>query len=226
MPDTRTRRGVRGITTIALTAMVAWAQAVTATDTTSATPPALPTATPSLCAAAARTDCRTSGTSKLIITDHDADGRDQVVFEWAGGTISPSDLGRPDVETDYALCAYDTMRALLVHATAPAGSTCHRRPCWKRSARGFRYGERRPYEPDGVKKVLLSSSADPTRGKLKFVLQGEQINGPGSQLPLLPMGSAGIIAQVVNGLGTCWETGFSGAEIRTNDRDTFKAVRR
>ncbi len=198
------------------------AEAATDTPTDSATP------LPGLCGATPRPGCRPSRTSTLLVSDEKVDIRDRVLFEYAGGDAAVEELGRPDRDTDYALCIYDATPAIVLSATVPAGATCRRRPCWRKVSRGFRYGDRRPYHADGAKKVLLKGGVDAVRTKLKFVLQGDRIGGSPSEMPMLPLADgATLVVQVVNGAGICWEGSFTGERIRVNaKRTSLKATQR
>jgi hypothetical protein len=103
-------------------------------------------------------------------------------------------------------------------AELPAGGMCGNRPCWKtlgKEGKGFAYRDR-DAASDGLEKVLMLTGDE---GRSKIIVKGR---GPDLQLPTLPLASyEGLIVQLVNGNGRCWESRYS-APARKNDTGKFK----
>lgn len=161
------------------------------------------------------------GKSSFSVVDKSNDSGDSAKLKWVkGAATSFAELGDPTAATAYGLCVYDNTAGvprLRLRAIAPAGILCGTKPCWKvRPGKGFGY--RNPAAtPDGMKVLTVSAGAD---GKAKV---GLTAGGGPLETPVLPLSLAGggVIAQIVNGDGGCWEATFSAPT--KNDEVQFKA---
>ena len=181
------------------------------TTTTSTTVPG--------CSPSPRLGCQTAlgQRSRLVLKNVPADGiRNKLSWSWVGREPVPiSDFGDPAADTtDYTLCLYDR-GVLRQQATAPAGGTCRKAPCWKRTPSGFTYAD--PLlDPDGLKKIVLTAGA--VAGKARITVKGK-----GANLGLaLPLG-APVRVQLVHsgGAPSCWDATFSTST--GNHGDSFNA---
>ncbi len=182
----------------------------TATSTATATPTIGPN-----CSALPLTNCKVSTASRrarLLVKNKADPKRNKLLFELRKGeeTLLP-ELGDPIGTDTTALCIYDTTGAtpnLTVQIEIPPGGTCDGNPCWKQTAKGFKY-----VDPDstiaGTRKILLNK-ARPGRGRVLF-----KANGPNSNVTLPFTQDPEIIVQLKVENGTCWESRFSTNAINT-----------
>ena len=154
--------------------------------------------------------CQPAAAKKAAL--HLANGK--LSWKWqTSGVLSTSDFGNPPTTTDYLLCFYDGSGRRL-SATAPAGRTCGKKPCWRTLGGGFSYKDKTG-TPDGLMKLLLKSG-DAGRGKI--AVKG---GGANLRLPALPL-TTPVRAQLAqSGGSTCWEATYSSA--RTNTASAFNA---
>ncbi len=150
--------------------------------------------------------CRASvvaGKSSLLVNDRSPDTKDQLRWRWADGAATTlAELGDPTTSDHYDLCLYDAngLRASMV---IPAGGTCGGKPCWKATAKRFRY-QNPSGSPRGITKLQLTSGAD---GKASI-----KVDGKGDLLPLpgLDTLSGSLQLQIRNRTsGLCWGTTFT-----------------
>jgi hypothetical protein len=151
-----------------------------------------------------------------------SDGRGaQLSWRWRkGAATTAAALGDPGT-TSYALCVFDesptlAQSTLVMFASAPAGEACsprpHRRPCWKKSARGvlsYRDPDRTP-----IAAIRLKPGAD---GHAEATVTGA---GPRLRLPSLPT-DLPLRVQLQSSAGQCWEATHSDA-VR-NDAVRFRS---
>jgi 6-phosphogluconolactonase (cycloisomerase 2 family) len=135
--------------------------------------------------------------TSLLLKDQRNDGKDQLVWKWAGLGIDVAQFGDPLTATDYTFCLYDD-QGLLLSAAAPAGRLCDGKPCWTARRDGFRYRDR-DKGLDGLAEVTLAAEDD---GHARITVVGR---GPNLGLPSLPLADDTFVAQLVAGNGACFE---------------------
>jgi hypothetical protein len=171
------------------------------------------------CDPAPRTDCSAPAESSLVMKQG---SKNKLTWKWLKGSpLDSGDFGQPAAGfTHYVLCVYrdGLSPTLAMPAELPAGGMCGNRPCWKtlgKEGKGFAYRDR-DAASDGLEKVLMLTGEE---GRSKIIVKGR---GPDLQLPTLPLASyEGLIVQLVNGNGRCWESRYS-APARKNDTGKFK----
>lgn len=184
----------------------------TASATSTPTPTPTTTATPpiAVCNAMPDTGCRKPtqpGKASVLLKDRSPDNRDLVGWKWSRGAATlKSDFGDPLTTTDYALCVYDLAAGtptLKLSAQIPAGGTCGARPCWQDAKRGFRYVDKAG-SADGIVALSLKEGFEGTAQVAAIGL------GLGVDMPTLPLQQdPGVIVQLRNDLGLCWDAEFS-----------------
>jgi len=155
--------------------------------------------------------------SQLQFRDKTPDKGDLAAWKWLKGDATAlAAFGSPLTTTSYALCVYgDTPESLLFETNAPAGGTCHGRPCWRAvSTKGFKYADR-DATPDGNMMTLLKAG---DAGKASATVKGK---GGNLALPPLPL-PLPVRAQLRASTGACWEADFSAAGVKVNDATQFK----
>jgi hypothetical protein len=149
------------------------------------------------------------GGSSLALVDK-TPGAGAIGWRWAKGAVTTiGELGDPMTATAYALCVWDEtagVPSLAFGTQVPAGGTCGTRACWTRTPTGVKYANR-DGTPDGV--TNLTVGADLVAGKPKVKLKAKGAHVPSLGLPLAQ--DPRVIAQLVNGIGTCWEARYSTA---------------
>jgi hypothetical protein len=162
------------------------------------------TAEPIGCDAAPRSGC-TSGAASLTIGVAAKGALDRLV--WRAAASGGPALADPTATATYALCLYDGTGNLVGSALAPAGTTCGRKPCWSATSSGFRYADARR-AATGVRRISLGTSA---RGTIASVDAG----GVRAGVPVLPLATMPLTAQLVGTDGACWTSGFPTAKKST-----------
>ncbi|HXC50972.1 MAG TPA: penicillin acylase family protein [Candidatus Limnocylindrales bacterium] len=160
-------------------------------------------------------DCATfdaPATSRLSIRDDDEDRS----LKWRlakGPAIDAGDFGSPDSTTSYELCMYDSSSRLIGHASMRAGDACGGKPCWTRTARGFRYKDAAAAH-DGVVRIALQGG---DAGSSKIQLQAA---GPAADPPSLPVAEADfpLTVELLNSAGHCWQSSYASALRSTAER--------
>ncbi len=163
--------------------------------------------------------CRTpavGGRGLLLLRSAAAPARNALVWDWArGAATTKADFGDPVTSDGYALCAYDG-GALVMRATAPAGSACPGRTGWRSTPSGFRYRSR-ARTPDGLRGVVLKQGAD---GRARVVVKGKGALVP---LPDLARVTSPVTVQLRrSGNGPCWGAQYGFPPAIRADATTFK----
>ena len=148
---------------------------------------------------------------------------DSFAWRWTGGSvIPPTDFGRPDVDTGYAICVYSSpipgptpgtsIAPLVFAATVPGNPFCSKEPCWKSTRDGgWRYRDRVGFN-DGVTRIDLTHDRD---GDARIVVKSDTA-------AVLPLPAAPIVQlQATN--GACWAEFFRPDEVLRNDFERFRA---
>ncbi len=138
---------------------------------------------------------------------------DRLTWRWRrGAATSSAELGRPDIDTGYALCLYDETAGVpqrKLRLTMPAG------PGWKATARGFKH--RATGLPQGSRLAVEVKSGE--QGRAQASVTGR---GPALGLPGLPFAQQDALrVQLLDGQA-CWEADFGTS--RQNQTDRFLAV--
>lgn len=169
----------------------------------------------SVCGAAPALGCKAAlpGKSALTLTENGA--KDVLRWTWKGLDEVPAGLfGSPTTDGDQTICVYDADGAQLA-ATAPAGGTCGKNPCWKSlpNGKGFRYASK-DRTPQGIGALLLGAGA---AGKAKIVASagGSALTAPAGPLTLP------VVVQLRSAQGGCFEARFGTAS--SNAGGKFKA---
>jgi photosystem II stability/assembly factor-like uncharacterized protein len=172
-----------------------------------------------LCSTLPLTGCRLSvqsGKSVLTLKDKTKNKKDTVLWKWLKGeALDITDYGNPVTSDDYSLCIYDESGSprLLLGATAPAGRTCGKQPCWKTpTKKSFKYKNALRTD-DGIDTTTLTAG---TAGKAQTVVS---LQGIGVLMPTLPLPMPLHVQLQSN--GKCWDTHFS--TVRKNLPDQFDA---
>ena len=99
----------------------------------------------------------TPGASKLRLSDKTTDTSDALDWKWTRGAATTfADLGTPPTGTDYLLCIYDDVRALVLSALAPADLSCSGTRCSSVTSTSLKYKDKAA-TPDGC--LLYTSDA-------------------------------------------------------------------
>jgi CSLREA domain-containing protein len=118
------------------------------------------------------------------------------------------DFGDPVTTSGYDLCLYEDAGSVVkLRAAVPAGGTCDGAPCWRATAKGFRF-RAGSVAPDGVKAVLLVGG---TAGHAKIKVIGRGAALPVGDLPVVPTVRMRLVRPDAS---RCW-----GAELPTLRRN-------
>ena len=174
-----------------------------------------------LCSALPLTTCRLSiqsNKSVLTVKDKGNNKKDTVLWKWLKGeALNVTDFGSPLTADNYSLCIYDESGAtpqLLLGATAPAGRTCGKNPCWKTPTKKSIKFKNALRTDDGIDTITLTAGA---AGKAQTVVS---MQGIALKMPHLPL-NVPLRAQLQASNGQCWDTHFS--TFRKNLSDQFDA---
>lgn len=177
--------------------------------------PVVPGGESSVCGTAPLTGCRVAGAARLLVKNAPAANADRLQWKWLqGAATSVADFGTPAASTSYALCVYDGQGSLLASLAAPAGGTCHGKPCWRSTAKGYRYDDK-DRTPDGVQRVDLKAGAT---GKAQVAVRAQ---GASFTPPSLPISSLPVTVQLRSSSGTCFESVHSN--VLADTATQFKA---
>jgi photosystem II stability/assembly factor-like uncharacterized protein len=166
-----------------------------------------------------------AGKSTLAFQNLDP-ARPKLTWKWRKGeATSPAEFGNPVAAgaSDYTVCGFDRSGpagsyAPFLTVRAPAGGTCHGKPCWGISGLTFKYKYKdRDRTPDGGDTLSLTPGG-PGEAKIAAVARG----------PNLTLPSAALVPDVRVQVrrdddSTCWEARYSGT-IVTNTPGMFKAT--
>lgn len=149
--------------------------------------------------------CGAADRGSLRVHDDVRDLRDRLQSRLEVSGVDPLAFGDPRTTTSWDVCVFpeygfgEPLAALRV----PAGGTCGGRPCWRPTARGYRYRDGSAAN-DGVKSLTLQGGA--TGG---LDVRG---GGPGLELGTLPAVFP-LVVQVKGSDGQCWEAPFFDADV-------------
>jgi hypothetical protein len=157
--------------------------------------------------------------STIVLKDRLPDTHDLLTWKWTKGEATlKADFGDPLMTTSYALCVYDETTGtptLKLAADIPAGGTCAGKPCWRETARGFKYSNKGA-TPDGVVFLALKEGLE---GLAQITLKGAGIN---LQMPSLPLDQdPAATVQLKNDAGICWDADYTAPAI-TNEQVQFR----
>ncbi|MCX8071016.1 MAG: hypothetical protein N3C12_01005 [Candidatus Binatia bacterium] len=192
----------------------------TPTHTPTITPTPTPTATPSYayCEAGPSSGCLSAGAGTLRIQDAVNDNRDSLTWVFRKGpALSQSAFGDPVMgSTSYALCIYNGTTLVMEARVGPSALA------WKAIKNGYRYRDRAGLV-DGYRRLVLKGGV---AGRSRLVARLA-----GSPVPLLTPVSptqfldatAGVIVQLRQSGGGCYETTFTPSTVRKNLGNKFVA---
>jgi glucose/arabinose dehydrogenase len=153
-----------------------------------------------------------AATLKLRQAPGDA-SRNRLVWKWIAGALpSPEEFGDPvGGGTAYRLCAYGSDDEQLL--TPGVGA----RSGWRvLSEAGYRFANPEATR-DGLTRVTLKTEAAGSR----IIVKGK---GAHLNLPALPLAEGtGVVAQLINGTGSCWEAVYPAASVKRDQDTLFKA---
>jgi len=187
-------------------------------------PTATPTPRPGDCDPVPRGACAGLGARDSVLTIRNGRAT-ELSWRWTGGTVAPpTDFGRPDFDTGYAVCVYAApipgptpgapIAPLVFQATVPANAYCNGVPCWKPTRTGGWLYRNRVGQHDGVTRIALGHDRDGGAGIVVKVRKGDPASLP---LPTAPI----VELQATN--GTCWSEVFEHDEVVRNDFKRFRA---
>jgi hypothetical protein len=176
----------------------------------------LPTVTPIVCSALPVAGCRkpiAAGASTIQLKANANPNKKGLTWKWTKGAATTlADFGDPTAVTDYVVCAYDETAgttSLVMNAAAPAGSN------WVPTSAGFKFASH-TLTPNGLKQIILQQGV---AGKAKITVSGK---GANLGLPTLPLKQdPGIVVQLQNSAGVCWEADYS-TPAKPNNSASFK----
>ncbi len=158
------------------------------------------------------------GSSKLQIVDG-ADPADRSFrWKWSRGDLADLyDVGQS--VQDFGLCVFDS-NGLIARFDAPAGPRCLgdvTEDCWKFAGnRSWKYQYRnKSGSPTGLTSLVLKGN-DVSRFGISLSASGDNL-----VLPSLPLTNLPLRVQLVNEIGTCWDTVYSQPKETTDT--SFKA---
>jgi hypothetical protein len=167
------------------------------------------------CGAAPLAGCRTAGASRILVNDKASSNADRLQWKWyKGAATTAADLGTPQTTTSYALCLYDGRDQLLTTLRAPAAGDCHGKPCWRATAKGFRYDDK-DRTPDGIQRLDLKTG--PT-GKAQVQVSAK---GVSFHPPALPISNVPVTVQLRSSAGQCWQS--TTTSVLADTTTQFKA---
>lgn len=142
------------------------------------------------------------------------DTKDRVQWKWSKGAATTKvELGDPLTDERYDLCIYagGTLRS---STRVLAGGICGDGPCWKESAKGYKYKSKVP-GPEGVS-ALAVTSGEPGKARLLLKGAGTNLEMPGNL-------SGVVTVQLKASSGFCWQASYS-EPFKKNDGVSFVAV--
>lgn len=172
------------------------------------------------CPPAPRLGCRAASVAGKGSLDVRAGTKPAVTWQWKEGDQGPlSELGSPASTTGYRFCLYEESAgtpSLVLSAGVAGGGTCGAHLCWKPSGKGYRYKDSAA-ATEGVSEITIKP--DDSKPKSKATVR---LKGSGFAVPVLPLAQDGlVVAQLVNGVGTCWEGRFA-APAKTATANRFE----
>ena len=174
--------------------------------------------------------CMPAGRGLLDIVDKTGVKKDQLVWKWKQGCgFSNATLGRPEVDSEYALCAYEHsgFGAPFTHpaheSTVLLGGTIAPGATWLNKApNGYKYKDRNG-DSLGIVTGLLKTGAD-RKSKIELLSKGVNLPMPATSGDGQFFDPASTITvQLSNGAGVCWSADFDPSTVKKNAADRFKA---
>jgi hypothetical protein len=165
--------------------------------------------------------CEEATRSSLQLLDPAGTESDKIKWKWGRGEgFDQDDLGRPDSDTRYALCIYDTagftFQLVASFVVEPSSEW------WRNSdPKGWSYRDAEGTS-SGVRKIKLGTG-ESGRSKILFA-------GAGAALPLPGATSAEqyfvqdpqVLLQLVSESGQCWQSQYSAFSTRTHTATSFR----
>jgi hypothetical protein len=201
-------------------------EAATATPTETAPGESSPTPTATapagLCPATPVGGCRADADKSVLVVKRNSENpaKDLVLWKWLKGpAVDVSELGDPTATTAHALCIYDEVAGgftRVIEAALPAGGDCGGVPCWKATAKGFKYKDKAG--GNAIVNALLNGGG---AGKSKVVVKGR---GAALGVSLPVQQSTRVRVQLRSDGASCWESTFESpasksSEIKFTDKD-------
>jgi hypothetical protein len=137
------------------------------------------------------------------------DARDRLEWKWVSASpLLADDLGAAPTTSDYLMCLYADDR-LVLSALAPKDAACAGAPCWKATARRFRY-RNTDLAPDGLATIVLRT------GKAGGIaVTGRGVN---LALPSLPLTTPVAVQLLRTDGGECWESAIDTPAVNSATR--------
>lgn len=191
----------------------------TPTHTPTSTPTDTPTPTPSYayCEPTPLAGCLAAGGGVLGIRDAANDARDAVTWVFRKGpALTQGDFGDPvNGTTSYALCVYDGTGLRMEARVGPSATY------WRAILDGYRYRDLEQLS-DGYRRVRLKGGAGRSRLWARLVGSAVPLPAPFSVSQFFDA-SSGVVVQLRQAAGGCYETTFAPATVVRNSRSRFAA---
>jgi uncharacterized delta-60 repeat protein len=159
--------------------------------------------------------------SKLKLKRNTTTRKVAVGWKWKGAATTLAELGDPTTTNDYGFCLYATgAGANLASTAAPAGGTCHGRPCWLAAGtQGFLYRDA-DLTPDGILKAkVLAGSA----GHARATVKGKEVALAFPTFSAISSIGPPIRAQLRARNGLCLEAVYSNLTKSSNEKLSAKS---
>lgn len=162
--------------------------------------------------------CRNATKSFVLLRRGANPATHKLLWKWTKGAATALDeLGDPTASTDYALCLYAGMPALLLaggELEIPADSTR-----WDAVRTGFQFKDASA-SVAGAQRAKLRADAE---GKSKMFVKGKGAALPDPTLPLADPDLPLIVQLLNSSTNACWQSTFGSSNLISNTDALFKA---
>lgn len=174
------------------------------------------------CGVSPRSGCRLAAKGIVTIAhDAGAPDKDKLLWKWIKGAATlQAEFGNPGENTQTALCVFDGDGLVLEAVIEPAATTgTPAKPSWSAlNTMGYKFKDKTGTQ-DGLSLALLKGHGTDPKSKVL-------VKGGGVTLPDLELSLQGTVTvQLVNNspAGACFESTFSGSQVRTSSATLFSA---
>jgi cysteine-rich repeat protein len=138
-------------------------------------------------------------------------------YDWSGPAVK-SQFGDPVASDATAMCLYDSAGSLIGSLAVQPGTMCGRKPCWKSYWGGYAFTDWSGAS-DGVRWMKLKAGSR-DKGHISVGAWGNDVGALG----LASRPASGLLAQVVNDAGGCFQTTFKAKDQKVK-RGKLTAVK-